>query len=249
MRFSEYFPMVRIISLPERRDRRRAVLKELDGIGMRPGRRGVAFFDGLRLTDAAGFPTPGVRGCFLSHMEVLREAEALGHEAVLIIEDDLCVSPQLETIFEEAQTALDGIEWGIAYFGYKESETINSRAGMQNNMQLVAANEPVGCAHFYAVHRRILPQLLEFLLALQQRLPGHASGGPMHYDGALTTFRLQNPSVITLLVVPPIGFQRSSRSDIHSHWFERVAGLRQAADTARHVRSWFRPIPHHDRTA
>ena len=55
----------------------------------------------------------------------------------------------------------------------------------------------------------------------------------MHYDGALTTFRAQNPDVLTLLAYPCLGFQRSSRSDIYIRWYERIAGLRQASELAR----------------
>jgi hypothetical protein len=238
LKFAEYFPMTRIINLPERRDRRREVMKELAMIGMRPGVHGVEFFDAIRPADQAGFPTAGVRGCFLSHLEVLREAEALGHESVLIIEDDLAISPLLPAVFEEAQKVLESENWGIVYFGYMKTDVQT-----ESDKKLIPFDGPVGCAHFYAVHRRVIPQLIAFLEDLQQRKPGDPKGGPMHYDGALTTFRHQNPAVLSLVANPCLGVQRSSRSDISAPWYERFPVLRQVSDSARAVRSWFRSIP------
>jgi hypothetical protein len=175
----------------------------------------------------------------MSHLEVLREAMALDHESVLIIEDDLHISPALPKVFGEIQQILDTEEWGIAYFGYTDSEKIK----IDTDKKMVRYTEPIGCAHFYAVHRRVLPRLLDFLEVLRKRRPGHPAGGPMHYDGALATFRAQNPDVLTLIAYPCLGFQRSSRSDIAIRWYEQVPGIRQFSDWARIVRSWFRAQP------
>jgi hypothetical protein len=235
LKVSEYFSMTRIINLPERQDRRREVVKELETMDMRAGTGNVDFFDAIRPADAAGFPSPGVRGCFLSHMEVLKEAHARGMESVLVIEDDLSVAPELPGVFAELAGILDEEPWGIVYFGYT-----NSGSQIVGNRKLIRSAEPVGCAHFYAVHRRVLPQLLNFLELVIARRPGHPDGGPMHYDGALATFRSQNPEVITLLAHPCLGFQRSSRSDISIRWYERIPVLRQASEAARAVRAWLR---------
>lgn len=236
LKVSEYFSMTRIINLPERHDRRRAVMQELEAIGMRPGSDGVDFFEAIRPSDAAGFPSPGVRGCFLSHMEVLKEAHARSLESVLVMEDDLSISPAMQEVFGELTEILDTEPWGIVYFGYTDSAKII----FATDRKLVQSAEPVGCAHFYAVHKRVLPQLLSFLELVLARRPGDPDGGPMHYDGALATFREQNPSVVTLLANPCLGFQRSSRSDISIRWYERVPVLRQASDVARSVRAWLR---------
>ena len=236
MKVSEYFSMTRVINLPERKDRRRAVVKELETIDMHKGKDNVEFFDAIRPTEAAGFPNPGVRGCFLSHMEVLKEAHARGVESVLVIEDDLSIAPEFPTVFPELAGILDEEPWGLVYFGYTNRD-VSCVAG---DKKLLRSEESVGCAHFYAVHRRVLPQLLNFLELVIARRPGHPDGGPMHYDGALATFRSQNPEVITLLAHPCLGFQRSSRSDISIRWYERIPVLRQASEAARAVRAWLR---------
>ena len=76
MKFRQYFDRVSIINLPERFDRRKEMVKELEraGLGLEPGR--IEFFPATRVQDAGGFDNPGIRGCFLSHLEVLKEARA-----------------------------------------------------------------------------------------------------------------------------------------------------------------------------
>jgi hypothetical protein len=55
----------------------------------------------------------------------------------------------------------------------------------------------------------------------------------MHLDGAYSTFRHQNPDVVTLIASPNLGWQRSSPSNISPRWFDRVPGLRQLAGAAK----------------
>ena len=236
MNLCDYFSMTRIVNLPERRDRRREIVKELAANDMQPGSGGVEFFNAIRPEDAAGFPSQGVRGCFLSHLEILKEAAALDVEAALMVEDDLAISPMLPKVLDEVIATLRAEEWGIVYLGYTDSDKIH----METDKKLVGYTAPVGCTHFYAVHKRIIPRLIAFLEQVQSREPGDPNGGPMHYDGALTTFRAQNPDVLTLLAYPCLGFQRSSRSDIYKRWYERIPILRQASDSARIIRTWFR---------
>ena len=45
----------------------------------------------------------------------------------------------------------------------------------------------------------------------------------MYYDGALSTFRMQNRDINTFVIVPSLGYQRSSRTDtstlpLWDHW-------------------------------
>jgi glycosyl transferase family 25 len=66
------FEQVRIVNLVDRPDRRREVIAELDRIGgMAPN---ISFYDAHRPDDTGGFPSLGARGCFESHLAVLRSA-------------------------------------------------------------------------------------------------------------------------------------------------------------------------------
>jgi len=86
------FDRIRIVSLPTRTDRRRAVGRELASLG-RDRHRDIDFCDGIRPDDREGFPTVGALGCFLSHAEVLRTAAEDGVERLFIFEDDAMRRP------------------------------------------------------------------------------------------------------------------------------------------------------------
>ena len=53
-------------------------------------------------------------------------------------------------------------------------------------------------------------------------------------------FRAANPDILTLIAQPSLGWQRSSRSDIHGQWFDKVAGVQNVAAMARHFRQHWR---------
>ncbi len=61
-------------------------------------------------------------------------------------------------------------------------------------------------------------------------------GGPQHFDGALSMFREQNPDVRTLIARPRLGFQRRSRSDISSAWYDRLPLAGWLINLGRRVR-------------
>ena len=93
--------------------------------------------------------------------------------------------------------------------------------------------------HFYGVNGQILDRLIAFLEQLQQRPSGHPDGGPMHVDGAYSTFRAQNPDITTLIAEPNLGWQRISRSDINaSAWYDYLPLVRDVANAARGAKVW-----------
>ena len=60
----------------------------------------------------------------------------------------------------------------------------------------------------------------------------------MHVDGAYCWFRHAHPHFRTLLAVPELGYQRSSRTDIHDlRWFDRVPVAREAVAWLRQWRN------------
>jgi hypothetical protein len=220
-----------IINLPDRKDRRRAILAEIEKIGMPLAPGVVELFPGIRPSQAAGFPSRGVRGCFLSHLGILKEARCRGLDSVLILEDDLVISPAVGDYFESLRAALVQQPWYFLYFGHREE------VPSPVPPVLVPFDGPIVTAHFYAVREPAISGLVDYLEEVQLRRPGDPAGGPMHVDGALSMFRQRNPELATRIAAPNLGWQRPSRSDIHSTWLQSAPLFRHAYDAARVVRS------------
>jgi glycosyl transferase, family 25 len=229
-----FFDRTYIINLPERKDRLREITRELQFLGMSFADPRVRLLSATRPREALGFPAPAVRGCFLSHLALLLQAQADGLKNVLVMEDDLAISSVFGDycghLFQEAEQS----PWGFIYFGHRV------QTPALNVPRLAAFADPIATSHFYAVNGIILGRLIDYLQAVQLRAPGDPVGGPMHYDGALTMFRAANPDVLTLIAQPSLGWQRSSRSDIHGHWYDKVAGVQDVVAMARHVRQHWR---------
>ncbi len=210
MTIIDYFDRTAIINLPERADRRAETRDEFRRIGWPIENAKVDFFTALRPETPAGFPNQGVRGCFLSHMNVIKTAKHDNLANVLIMEDDIAFISDIDKIAADALQALDQTNWGFLYLGHDHTSDTSG------STQLEKITEPLLFAHFYAVNSTIFDRLLEFLEQVLERPPGHPDGGPMHYDGALSTFRMQNRDIKTFAIIPSLGYQRSSRTDLHS---------------------------------
>ena len=229
MDMKNYFARIYVINLPERTDRRVAVVRELEKarLPLEPGK--VELFPAIRPSTAAGFANIGYRGCFLSHFNVLKRANEDGLRNVLIMEDDLVISPKFLTDAATLVGQLQATDWGFVYFGHVEKVGGNGRTKLRVHVG------PLLTTHFLGINASLFEKLLTFLKFLQQRPAGHPDGGPMSPDGAYSTFRRQNPDVTTLIAVPNLGWQGSSRSDLCPRWFDRVFAIRQAAGTARRL--------------
>jgi glycosyl transferase, family 25 len=232
---AELFDRTYVINLPERKDRRRAISSELNRLGMGFTHPRVALHPAKRCDEPCGFPSAAVRGCFLSHLSILRKARAEGLRNVLVIEDDLAMSPTLGLHWARLMQEVERQPWGFIYFGHVQRTSGATPV-------LLPHSGPLMTAHFYAVSATLFNPLIAYLEAVLERQPGDPVGGPMHYDGALTMFRLAHPEILTLIAHPSLGWQRSSRSDIHGRWYDKVVGLRNGADYARSIRQTFRNL-------
>jgi hypothetical protein len=224
---AECFDRTYVINLVDRKDRLKEITCELQALGMTFADPKVRLLSATRCQESRGFPTASVRGCFLSHLAILLQAQSDGLKNVLIMEDDLTISPGFRDYCSQLVQEAEQYRWGFIYFGHRVDTPALSVP------RLAPFPGPIATTHFYAVSATILARLIDYLQAVQLRAPGDPVGGPMHYDGALTMFRLANPDINTLITQPSLGSQRSSRSDIHGHWYDKVWGLRNVADVAR----------------
>lgn len=224
------FDRICIINLPQRTDRRRAVTRELARLGVAVDGVRVRFVEAIRPESAGAFPSIGARGCFLSHLQVLRQARAEGVQRLLVLEDDVMFTRALERADALAAGLREG-GWSLAYPGHVQ-------AALPGPLRWVTSDAPLVCAHCVAYTDEVLPQVIAHLEACLQRPVGHPLGSPMHVDGALTLLRRQQPDLVTWMASQTLARQRSSRSDIIGpSWIDRWPG----AAWARALRnSWRR---------
>jgi hypothetical protein len=233
-RMVEALGPIHVINLPERGDRRREFARQLGRIGFGYDHPDVTLFAAVRPTDAGGFPSIGARGCFLSHLEILRAARGAEAPQIAICEDDLDFSEDFEdrapTLFEE----LAGMEWDVFYGGFDAAaHGVTAPPGLVR----LDPGQKVLCTHFLALRRPAIDALVPYLEAMTRRRMGDPAGGPMHVDGAYSHFRADHPEMVTVAVSPTLGRQRPSRTDVHDlRWFDRMPLFREAVGALRRLR-------------
>jgi len=211
-----------VINLRTRPDRRIEMAEQLEHIGLSFESPHLTLLQVSKPDGPAGFDTAGVRGCFMSHLQALRDAMRHGTKSILILEDDLNFCDNFCSKFDAVANWLDANEWGMFYGSYLLAEPLDQPDAVCTR---VDPARPIGTSAFVAVNGRHIGALVHYLEAMLQRPPGDAHGGPMHIDGAYCWFRQSHPEVLTCLSSVPLGFQRSSRTDVQAlRWFDRFAG-------------------------
>lgn len=231
---SDHGPLY-LINLPSRTDRRAEFGTQLNKIGLSFDHPSIQVFPAIRPDELAGFPTLGTRGCFLSHMSVLERALSDGAKSVIICEDDLDFAPDLQSRLPVVLDVLERDHWDFFYAGYV-SEQFGHAFGPEANIFRLPPTHSVICAHFYIIRGKAIADFHEYLVEILKRPTGHPDGGPMHYDGAINHFRRDRPDLVALATLPTLGFQRSSRTDIHAlRWFDRTPFVRDVVQFLRRM--------------
>jgi GR25 family glycosyltransferase involved in LPS biosynthesis len=232
---SALFSVAYLINLPERVDRLESAKVQLASVGWDIGPGGVRLFPALRFDNQAGFPNAGIRGCYESHLECLRRALAGGCKSVLVLEDDIALSPSLPRLTPAIVSQLYARDWDFVYFGhYGTGEVpLALRDTDEYNLRLDDHTGGVLSTHFYGVNARIMPRLIKHLEDLANGPAGDQEAGPMPIDGAYNIFRRNNSGIRCVIASPMLGWQTSSRSDITPHAMDRLTFLRPAVAAMR----------------
>jgi glycosyl transferase, family 25 len=230
------FDRIFVINLSTRADRRAEMDAQLRRVGLSLASRNVTVFEAVRPEHEGDFPSIGARGCFMSHLGVLKEALRLGLSSVLILEDDADFAPGPHCT--EVQACLEQEDWAIFYGGYRVDALPRTRLACV----CVPPATAVETAHFIAMRGQVLiASLIAYMEAQLVRPAGDPRGGPMHVDGTYSWFRKEHGRYTTLLAVPPIAFQRASKSDIAElPLLDRAWGLRFVAAKWRSCRNALR---------
>jgi hypothetical protein len=205
-----------VINLESRPDRRREMLDELARIGLDAENPGVEFFAAVKPDAADNFPSIGARGCFLSHLGVLRNARAAGYRAILILEDDAALTSRSRNELATALQELDGTGWALAYLGHRIAPNAMPGANRATgtHWRALSPGTRVETTHAMMIHGQAFEALIAYLERMMARPAGDPNGGPMHVDGAYSWFRRDHPEFTTLVTPAPYVLQRASKSDI-----------------------------------
>jgi len=215
-----------VINLPHRTDRRREMERQLARIGW-----SAEIFSAIRPSDAGNFSSIGARGCFLSHLAVLKQARDDRVDRLVVLEDDVTFVHDFQPLWSAAIAELAKRPWSFFYAGHDNRE-------LPRGFSRVDPVTCMRCSHFTLINGAALAILVGGLETILSRSPGHPDGGPMHLDGAYSTLRAQNPHLATYAYSPALGYQRSSRSDIaDGRWFDRTFVLAPLLTQVRRLKN------------
>lgn len=204
-----------VINLESRPDRRSGMQRQLDRVGW-----DAEFIKAVRPDEPGEFPSVGARGCFLSHLEVLKRGAGSN---IILMEDDLNFVPRFALMWPRVVDRLP-LDWSIFYPAHDGGGLLDPSIGVMRT-------------HMIVFHGSVVARTIKELETILSRPGGHALGGPMHIDGAYSTIRAQNPDIQTY-AFSALGHQRSSRSDIAAtKFYDRTPRLRSIANAARRMLS------------
>lgn len=233
------FDAIYLINLPERADRKRELERELISVGLQIDDPRLVWVRAVRPSEAGEFPSIGARGCFLSHLTCLQSAFERGHARVLILEDDACFPRFRVDGLKSVIGKLKGLNWAIWYGG---GSMLHDLSVGIDDVDVIPINHKVGVqtSHCIAFQGDAIGSVRAFLELILTRPGGHPEAGPMHVDGAYSTWRALNPTAVTLVTVPPVCVQRSSRSDIAIiRWYDKAPLVRRSIAAVRRLRNHF----------
>jgi glycosyl transferase, family 25 len=221
------FSATRVINLASRYDRREETLYEFRRNQLRFA-GSVEFFEASRPAETEGFSTLGCRGCFQSHLRLLRWFSCTELESLLVLEDDIRFNTVRSPLLEQ----LSRTEWDMVYFGRNDVKSPKAFP----HLERLAPSNGVRGTHCYAIKREAAGHVADYLEACERRAPGDPEGGPMHVDGAFSMFRERNPGVVTLLTEPFLAGFRHSATDIHDSMIKKIESIPGMSVLLRNVR-------------
>jgi glycosyl transferase, family 25 len=213
-----YFQQIYIINLPHRADRRREMGYQLEKIGLSYENPIVCLFPAVRPETSAGFPNITARGCFLSHLKVLRDAYTRGFQRILILEDDLNLAPDFKKRIVKVVAELELYDWSIFYGGC----TLDALPELTKRGELLPIwpSDSILTSHFMGFRGPAIGAIATFFQTLLIKPPSDPRGRLKHVDEAYHRFRHAFPEKLTLLAMPELGAHRGSTAAVDgSRWF------------------------------
>jgi GR25 family glycosyltransferase involved in LPS biosynthesis len=165
---------------------------------------------------------------------VLKQALACGQDRFLILEDDLNFVDNFEKKINHAVRTLKNTDWSVFYGGY-DLKTPLDMAEHDPIIEITPSTN-LTTSHFVAFQGKAIRDLIDYLELILTRKGGDPAGGPMHVDGAYSTFRATGYK--TFIANPVLGYQRASRTDISPNaWFDQTPIIRNGIALARQLKN------------
>jgi hypothetical protein len=229
------FPAAYLINLPERKDRLKSAKKELARIGWNLGATGVQLYPAQKFTDRGRFPNIGSRGCFMSHLACLEDAQRHGQPNVMLLEDDISFSSSLPKLTPSILYQLENVQWDFCYLGHEQTGEIGEASSKTTEVKLVPYRGDILMSYIVLINGRVLSKLIAHLNRVVSGIEGDQEYGPMPIDGAYNIFR-RNRDVHTVIAIPKLGWQRSSRSDITPRPIDDWRPVKPITSAIRHLK-------------
>jgi hypothetical protein len=202
----------------------------LSSLGLDRASAGIRVFAAAQFAEPAGFPSIGVRGCYMSHLTLIEHCAQSGKSA-MIFEDD--VHFNLDGLERSPSLAeqVANQHWDIIYFG-------NVLTLVPGSVALELFTGELPCLHWYGISPSFAARLAPYLRDSLKRETGHPEGGRIHVDGAINDFRRKNPDVVALRCNPSLAGQFASRTDLGMEkWFDNVPVVRDLVERVRSLKS------------
>lgn len=167
MLLNQSFPHKVCINLERRADRWQRMQAEFARHEIASVHRFAALDGGALVLPATWRHTAGAYGCLLSHVRVVEEARQLGHESVLIFEDDAVFDPEFKIKFASFSDELPP-DWDMLYFGaLHKDEPVRVT---EHVYRITKANS----TYAYALKRSVFDALVELNARAEQVLDVNA---------------------------------------------------------------------------
>ena len=223
-----------VINLASRGDRRREMRDQLDRLGLSFHHPKVILFKAECPDTAHPFDSIGAKGCFQSHLALLKNAKARGLSSILILEDDGDFADHISNANAPDLAALQTNDWDMVHLGYDPAFAPADWRYSKMPLVDLAPDHVLQQSHMILLSDAAIRQAVNYFELMLSRPPGHPEGGPMDVDGAYNWFRAAHPDLKTFASPTPWSLQRPSRSDIRSkNWKDHVP----MAQTLRHLKA------------
>lgn len=197
----EYFDAAYLINLDSAPEWLRKASSRLQAAGI-PFERFAALT--VPEHEAAAWDKIGFRGhagIAMSHRAVLLKAYELGHQRVLIFEDDVILRNDIKKHMPAMIEQLAGIDWDIFYLGLK-----GERQKISRSLERVRSGWH---AHAYGVSRNAMPKLISYIDTFLKRCE------TIHFDG------FEDPALKKYCANPTLAIQDSRYSATHRRFIYR----------------------------